>query len=108
MNDERPNPEKVAELLSKIYEYEFGGKEKGRYKISRSNLRRLACRKRLEDATINKITDAVFELGYIMIDLGDYFAVVKESVMLNYRPVPKSVLLRHLKEIPASTSDDED
>ena len=101
-------PREVAKQLSKIYESEFGGKDRGRYKISRSNLRRLAGRKRLEDATVSRIADAALELGYIVIDLGDYFSVVEEAVMLNYRPVPKSVLLPFLNDGAASASDDED
>lgn len=101
--------EEVAGFLSEIYESEFGGKERGRFKISRPSLRRLAGRKRLEDTTISKIADAALELGYIVTDLGDYFSVVEEAVMLNYRPVPKSVLSRFLKESSTSSaSEDED
>jgi signal recognition particle subunit SEC65 len=102
------SPQEVAEQLSSIYESEFGGKDRGRFKISRSNLRRLAGRKRLEDTTVNKIADAALELGYIVIDLGDYFSVVEEAVMLNYRPVPKSVLSPFLQERAASASDEDD
>jgi len=102
------SPQEVAEQLSSIYESEFGGKDRGRFKISRSNLRRLAGRKRLEDTTVNKIADAALELGYIVIDLGDYFSVIEEAVMLNYRPVPKSVLSPFLQEKTASASDEDD
>ena len=85
-------PADVAKELAGIYEKTFGGKKRGRYKISRGSLCRLSSRKRLEDSTIDKITDAAYDIGYIIVNLGEYFAVVEESVMLNYRPVPKSVL----------------
>lgn len=98
---------KVVELLAKIYEQEFGGKERGRFKIARSSLRRLTGRKRLDDQALKDITDAAFEEGYVLIDLGDYFAVVEEAVMLNYRPVPKSVLAQALEGSADASEDDE-
>ncbi len=85
-------PEDVAQELADIYEKTFGGKKRGRYKISRGNLCSLSLRKRLEDSTIEKITNAAYDIGYIIVNLGEYFAVIEEGVMLNYRPVPKSVL----------------
>lgn len=102
--------EEVATLLASIYEEEFGGKRRGRFKISRSSLRRLAGRKRLEDSTISKVIDAALELGYVVSDLGDYLTIVEESVMLNYRPVPKSVLESHVSEraAPSITDDDDE
>lgn len=101
-------PEQVALLLANIYEDEFGGKRRGRFKITRSSLRRLAGRKRLEDSTINRIMGAALEIGYILVDLGDNLAVVEESVMLNYRPVPKSVLSRHSIENDDATGEEDD
>jgi len=86
------SPEAVAQKLSAIYERSFGGKNRGRYKISRVKLRQLSGRKRLEDSTIDKIINISYEMGYVVVDLGDYFAVVEEGVMNNYRPVPQSVV----------------
>jgi hypothetical protein len=91
--------EKVATALAAIYEEPFGGKGRGRYKISRRNLRRLSGRKRLEDTTIEKIVEAAYDQGFIMVDLGDDFAVVEEGVMLNYRPVPKVILSRYVSKV---------
>jgi hypothetical protein len=91
------SPESIAKSIAKIYEEAFGGKDRGRYKISRRNLRLLSGRKRLEDTTTAKIMDTLYNLGFIMVDLGDDFAVVEEGVMLNYRPVPKAVLFKYLK-----------
>ena len=102
------SPKDVAQQLSEIYESEFGGKDRGRFKISRSNLRRLAGRKRLEDTTVSRIADAALDIGYIVIDLEDYFSVIEEAVMLSYRLVPKSVLLLFLQDDAAPASDDED
>lgn len=100
-------PHEVVALLAELYEQEFGGKERGRFKIARSSLRRLMGNKRLRDSAISEIADAALDAGYILIDLGDYFAVVEEAVMLNYRPVPKSVLAQVLEASGNATEDDE-
>ena len=100
--------EDVAKFLAEIYGSEFGGKEHGRYKISRSNLRRLSGRKRLEATTVSRIIDEALDLGYIVVEVGDYFCVVEEGVMLNFRPVPKSVLSRFIKGEPGTRASDEE
>lgn len=105
---ENKTPEEMALLIKKIYELEFGGKSRGRFKISRSNFRQLSQRQRLEDSTIERIMDEALELGFIVTDLGDYFAVVDHKVMMNYRPVPKSVLKAFIKDDELSGSDEDD
>lgn len=102
-------PEEIALLIKRIYDREFGGKNRGRFKIARSTLRQLAQRRRLDDIAIEEIKDAALELGFIMADLGDYFAVVDHKVMMNYRPVPKSILreFMHADEL-SGTDEDED
>ena len=100
-------PHEVVALLAQLYEEEFGGKERGRFKIARSSLRRLTGNKRLRDSAISDIADAALDAGYVLIDLGDYFAVVEEAVMLNYRPVPKSVLALVLEGSADASEDDE-
>lgn len=101
------NAHEVVAALEKIYEQEFGGKERGRFKIARASLRRLTGSKRLDDNVLRDIVNAAFDAGYVLIDLGDYFAVVEEAVMLNYRPVPKSVLGQVLQGSADSSDDDE-
>lgn len=105
---ENRSPELVAKLLKKIYELEFGGKTRGRYKISRPSFRQLSNRQRLEESTIDRITEEALELGLIVTDLGDYFAVVEHSVMMNYRPVPKSVLNQFINDESSSAWDEDD
>ena len=86
-------PKEVAELLSKVYRTKFGGKDKGRFTITRSHLRRLAGRKRLEDSTIEQIVGEAYEYGLVLTDLGDDFAVIDEDVMHRYRKVPERIML---------------
>jgi hypothetical protein len=46
-------PAEVAAKLAEIYEQGFGGKDRGRYQISREGLREISGKKRLEDSIIN-------------------------------------------------------
>ena len=94
------SPDGVAKALAEIYEKPFGGKDRGRYRISRRNLRRLSGKKRLEDGTIQKIVEAAYDRGFVIIDLGDEFAVIEEGVMANYRPAPKAVLSQYILSQP--------
>lgn len=86
----------VVKVLLAIYDEEFGGKASGRFRLTRGNFRRLCGRKRLEESTITRMVDAALEEGLVLTELGDFFCVCKESVLLNYRPVPKSVGLRYI------------
>lgn len=86
-------PRQVAEELNVLYEMAFAGKNSGRYKISRSKLRLLSGRKRLESSIIKEIVDAAYEqYGLVMVELEDVFAIIRENVMLTYRPVPSTIL----------------
>ena len=88
-------PDEIAEILSQIYEEGFGGKERGRYRISRSNLRTLSGRKRLEDSIIDSVIDSTYEKGLVVTDLGDEFSVIHEGVMHNYRRVSRKLVSQH-------------
>jgi len=80
----------VADIRA-IYRETFGGKEKGRYKISRANFRLICGRKKLESVFLEKVVSAALEDGFVVVELGDYFCVIAEGTMLSYRPVPKLV-----------------
>lgn len=83
---------KMAEIFEEIYEEKFGGKNRGRFQISRSQFRQLGGRKILRDAFIDEVAEECLELGYILISTGDIIAIIEEKVVLNYRNVPKSIL----------------
>ena len=102
--------EDMVGVIENIYEETFGGKERRRYKVSRANFRMLSGRKRLEGAFIQQVIGDALEEGFIVTDLGDYFAIVKESVMLNYRPVPKSTIQKFAlgEQLRSSQTDEEE
>lgn len=86
------NPAEVANALANIYEESFGGKDRGRYQISRQGLRNLSGRKRLEDTIVNDIINEAYELGFVLTDMGDDFSIIEEGVMRSYRKVPDRVI----------------
>jgi hypothetical protein len=86
-------PVEVAEIVKQIYEQEFGGKDRGRFQISRAGLREISGRKgRLEESIIKATIDEAYELGLVVTEMGDDFSVIEASVMHNYRKVPKQVI----------------
>jgi hypothetical protein len=85
-----PAPE-VAKILQKIYEEPFGGKDRGRFQISREGLREISGRRRLEESTITGIVNEAYERGLVVTDMGEDFSVIEEEVMRNYRKVPKKI-----------------
>jgi hypothetical protein len=92
----RRKPAEVARILAKIYEKEFGGKERGRFQISREGLRGISGKKRLEDPIITATINEAYELGLVVTDMGEDFSVIEENVMRNYRKVPKQIVSGNL------------
>ncbi len=88
----RKTPAEVANILAKIYGKEFGGKDRGRFQISREGLREISGKKRLEDPIIAETINESYERGFVVTDLGEDFSVIEESVMRNYRKVPKQII----------------
>ena len=106
------SPEEVAQFLSDIYEKQFGGKKRGRYRISRINLRSLSGRKILQEGIVEAVTyRALEDFGLVITDLGDEFSVIEVDVLRNYRAVPKSVLNAFIDagdEYEANAEDDDE
>lgn len=88
-------PTEVAQALQAIYESDFGGKSRGRFQLSRQSLRELSERGRLEDSVIAAIANEAYEIGLVMIDLGDDFSIIELEVMRSYRKVPVRVIREH-------------
>ncbi len=88
----RPSERQIAELLAALYEQKFGGKERGRYRISMKQMRALADRRRVPGTLIGKVGEELFELGYVLIDLETFFAVLAQGTFRSYRRVSDSCL----------------
>ena len=88
--DERPSVRFVAEQLVELYDRSFGGKERGRYRVSMKHMKMLTGRKRIPGPTIRKIGEELFEQGYVLIDLESYFVVMDQRTFRSYRRVNDS------------------
>ncbi|MDA0703090.1 MAG: hypothetical protein O3A96_07620 [Proteobacteria bacterium] len=77
----------IAVALARLYEESFGGKERGRYRISSKFLRQIAGRKRLYAEEIEAIGRALFEQGFVLIDLESFVVVLSQKTFDSYRRV---------------------
>ena len=74
-----------ADRLAELYGNSFGGKPSGRYRIPAKLVRQLMGRRRIYTEDIENLRRALYERGYVLIDLDTYFAVVSISTFTNYR-----------------------
>ncbi|MDA1100834.1 MAG: hypothetical protein O2967_17820 [Proteobacteria bacterium] len=84
----------VAERLVELYDLEFGGKKRGRYRISMKHMRILTGRRRIPAAMIRSISMELFERGYVLIDLETYFVVLAERTFRSYRRVSDAIITK--------------
>lgn len=86
-------PTAVAKKLAELYDREFGGKKSGRYRIPQKLLRELLGRRRLYDEDITALSRALFEEGYVLIDMDSFYVVMNANSFVNYRRVAKEDLV---------------
>ncbi|MBO6754996.1 MAG: hypothetical protein JJ902_01600 [Roseibium sp.] len=84
--------EDAAKKLAELYGEEFGGKSSGRYRIPQKLLRELLGKKRIYEADISALTKAVFEEGFVLIDMDSFYVVMNANSFVNYRRVAKDDL----------------
>ena len=90
--ESRPNARLIAERLATLYDEKFGGKLRGRYRISMKQMRALTGRKRVPAEGIRSISEELFELGYVLVDLETFFVVLAQSTFRSYRRFSDSCL----------------
>lgn len=84
--------ESTAARLADLYSQEFGGKPSGRYRIPEKLLKEMMGRKRLYPEDRTAISRALFELGFVLIDMDSFFVVMSSNAFVNYRRVSKEAL----------------
>ncbi|MEQ8356327.1 MAG: hypothetical protein RH942_12370 [Kiloniellaceae bacterium] len=84
---EGPTEQQVARQLARLYEVSFGGRERGRYRISMKHLRGLMKRRRLLERQRRRIAEELFELGFVFIDMETFFVVLAQGTFSSYRRV---------------------
>ncbi len=83
----------IAQQLAEIYEQGFGGKPRGRYRISMKHMRTLTGRRRVTAEVVQEIASELFELGYVLIDLETFFVVLAQRTFSSYRRVSDSCVI---------------
>ncbi len=88
----RPSDQRVADRLAELYEEDFGGKQRGRFRISMKHMRLLTGRKRVPPSIVRKVSEELFELGYVLIDMETFFVVLAQRTFTSYRRVSDQCL----------------
>jgi hypothetical protein len=103
----RERVNQVVQLLWEgVYEAPFRGKTRGRFAISREQLRNALKVERLHPSTVRCLQDRALCIGLVIIDLDDLFACVETKVVRGYRR-PTSDLFSRLCDEYVKTTDDE-
>lgn len=76
---------RTAERLAALYDRSFGGKTSGRFRIPMKLVREIAGRKRLYETDVRDLTRALFERGYVLIDMDSFLVVMSANAFVNYR-----------------------
>jgi hypothetical protein len=82
----------IAGALVRLYEESFGGKERGRYRISTKFLRQITGRKRLYAEEMDAIGRALFERDLVLIDLERFVVVLSQKTFDSYRRVNEAAI----------------
>lgn len=85
MNLETPSLDSAAARLASLFEVSFGGKPKGRFRISNKLLRQILQRRRLYDDDVRQLTRNLLERGYVLVDMDSFFVVLSANSFVNYR-----------------------
>lgn len=75
----------VVETLVALYEKPFGGKYRGRYRISMKLMCRIFGQRRIWPEQIEGVRRKLYDRGFLLIDLETYFAMVSLQTFGSYR-----------------------
>ena len=86
--------EGIAQRLEELYETAFAGTARGRYRLSMKHLRLLTGCRRVYPETVGAVARALYERGYVLVDMETYFVVLSQRTFSSYRRVNDAVLER--------------
>jgi hypothetical protein len=95
-------------LYFQAYEAEFGGKDRGKFQVSREGLKSLLGVQRLHASTIERLTDACLATGLVLIDMDNSFAFAEMAFVERWRKLPVSRLKTYTEEIESLDEEGED
>jgi hypothetical protein len=103
--------EKISEvaqtLWADVYEGAFRGKTRGRFCITREQLKQALDVERLHSTTVERLQDIAQRKGLIIVDLDDLFPCIEVEVVRRYRRPPNTVFARFFPEQKANDAKDD-
>lgn len=88
----RHDADAVAGRLEGLYETAFAGKPRGRYRFSMKHFRHLTGCRRIYPETVSAVGRALYERGYVLVDLETYFVVLSQRTFASYRRLNDAVI----------------
>ncbi len=85
MHLENTSLAKAADKLAALFDAPFGGKPKGRFRISNKLVRRALQRRRLYEDDVRALGRELLERGYVLVDMDSFFVVLSANSFVNYR-----------------------
>jgi hypothetical protein len=82
-----PTLDRIVDRLVDLYDRPFGGKPRGRFRISMKLMGRLFRQRRVWPDQVEALRRALYDRGFLLVDLGTYFVVVSEQTFASYRRV---------------------
>jgi len=99
---------KVAHMLwAQVYEEKFRGKDRGRFVLTREQIKAALNVQRLHGSTIQALQDVALRRGLVIIDLDDLFPCIETNVVRQYRRPPTDIFTRFLRETFPEDLEDE-
>jgi hypothetical protein len=90
--------EVAVKLWTAVYEEPFRGKDRGRFCLTREQMKAALGTGRLHATTIERLQDEALSLGLVIIDLDDLFPCVEVRIIRKYRRPPGDIFLKHFPE----------
>ena len=82
----------VVERLVALYERPFGGKRRGRYRISMKLMRSLLGQRRVWPEQLEAVQRGLYDRGYLLVDMETYCIIVSQQTFASYRRVNDACL----------------
>ena len=86
--------DEIADKIAELYSRPFGGKPSGRFRMPEKLLKEMMGRRRLYPEDRIALARALFERGYVLIDMDSFFVVMSANAFVNYRRLGKEALAR--------------
>tara|TARA_R110002073_G_scaffold3635_2_gene23934 strand:+ start:29940 stop:30221 length:282 start_codon:yes stop_codon:yes gene_type:complete len=85
MNLEKTIMADAADKLAALFDIPFGGKPKGRFRISNKLVRQALQRRRLYEDDVRRLGRELLERGFVLVDMDSFFVVLSANSFVNYR-----------------------